>query len=70
MTKFQGIWIENESLRTVMQEGIEEASTQLGVQFWINQDGTIGGNYSEDQYNDGIIEKAEGIAIQYLYENA
>lgn len=70
MNKFQQFWIENESLRAVMQESIEEASRQLGVKLWINQDGTIGGDYSEDQYNDGIKDDAESIALTYVYENS
>lgn len=69
MTSFQKTWIENESLRSVMREGVEEASRQLGATFWVTNDGKIRGDYSEEQYLDGILEEATGIALEYLHEN-
>lgn len=69
MTKFQKAWIENESLRPIMLEGVNEATRQLKVKFWVNADGKIRGNYTDEQYMGGILEEANDIALEYVYEN-
>lgn len=63
------MWIENESKRDQLTSAVEEAAEERAVFATLNSDGSITGNWSEDEYHDGIIEWILERALEIYNEN-